>query len=196
LRSASPHCSRLTCMEAVGPCQAAALPFSWQDCWKMARRQISGTGLSAATLCSLCAYLDEIRSYHQHAYLSSWFLYAGPLDQLGGYRAEEAEASTIVANTLLSYPRSSFRAAIGNAFRQLVSFRTILDTYPESMGVSTTIQSVFGPVVYEHYRDSRQTRGDFGWHFEFGWFEALNYFSLRDSRRVRNGAYCIPRPAI
>jgi hypothetical protein len=132
---------------------------------------------------AVCAYLDEIKSYHPGTVtfpggrsfeitLSSWFLYFGPLDQLGGYRAEEAEASTIVANTLLIYPLSALRAAIGNAFRQLVSFRTILDAYPESVGISTAIQSVFGPVVYEHYRDSRQTRGDFG----FGWFEALNYF--------------------
>jgi hypothetical protein len=140
---------------------------------------------------AVCAYLDEIKSYHPSTFtfpdgrsaentLSSWFLYAGPIDQLGGYRAEEAEASTIVANTLLSYPLLSLRAAIGNAFRQLVSFRTgggnTLEIYPESTAggawVSTAIQSVFGPVVYQHYRDSRQMRGDFG----FGWFEALNYF--------------------
>jgi len=132
---------------------------------------------------ALCAYLDEIKSYHPSTLtfpdgrfieipLSTWFLWGGPLEQLGNYRAEEAEASTIVANTLLSYPLSALRAAIGNAFRQLVSFRTILDPYPESVGISTAIQSVFGPVVYEHYRDSRQMRGDFG----FSWFEGLNYF--------------------
>ena len=136
---------------------------------------------------AVCAYLDEIKSYHPSTFtfpggrsfeitLSSWFLYHGPIYQLGGYRAEEAEASTIVANTLLIYPLSALRAAIGNAFRQLVSFRTggggSLGPYPESLEVSTAIQSVFGPVVYEHYRDSRQIRGDFG----FGWFEALNYF--------------------
>jgi hypothetical protein len=130
--------------------------------------------------------LDEIKSYHPSTLtfpggrsfeipLAGWFLYRGPLNQLGGYRAEEAEASTIVENTLLSYPLSALRAAIGNAFEQLVSFRTVggvsLLAYPESWGVSTAIQSVFGPVVYEHYRDSRQMRG-----FGFGWYEALNYF--------------------
>jgi hypothetical protein len=140
---------------------------------------------------AVCAYLDEIKSYHpitsitsdgrsREIRLSGWFLYLGPLDQLGGYRAEEEEASTIVASTLLSYPLSALRAAIGNAYQQLVSFRTgggstgggaSLLAYPESLSVSKAIQSVFGPVVYEHYRDSRQMRG-----FGFGWFEALNYF--------------------
>ena len=133
---------------------------------------------------AVCAYLDEIKSYHlsTHTFpggaqdtLSTWFIWFGPLDQLGGFRAEEAEASTIVANTLLSYPLSSLRAAIGNAFRQLVSFRTGGDSslfaYPESGWESIAIRSVFGPVVYEHYRHSRQIRG-----FGFGWFEALNYF--------------------
>ena len=60
---------------------------------------------------AVCAYLDEIKSYHPSTLtfpggrsfevpLAGWFLYLGPLGQLGGYSAEEAEASTIVENTL------------------------------------------------------------------------------------------------
>jgi hypothetical protein len=62
---------------------------------------------------------------------------------------------------------------------RLVAYDTIGTTvdgvsllaYPEWYGVSTAIQSVFGPVVYEHCRDSRLMRG-----FGFGWYEAPNYF--------------------
>ena len=51
---------------------------------------------------AVCAYLDEIKSYHPSTLtfpggrsfevpLAGWFLYLGPLGQLGGYSAEEAE---------------------------------------------------------------------------------------------------------
>jgi len=132
---------------------------------------------------AVCPYLDELKSYHPKAIsfsdgqspevtLSNYFLWHGPLDTLGGFRAQEAEASAIVAGTLSNYPVAQFRAAVANGWRQLRRFRTGdgLNAYPPTIWVSIAIHDVFGPVVYDEYRQSKQIRGAFG----PDWFEFLN----------------------
>jgi hypothetical protein len=117
---------------------------------------------------SVCAYLDELRSYRPimrvipgcpafHTSRGAHFLFEGPLDKLGGWRAEEAEASAIVAGTFLTDPLTQFRASANDGLRLLFSFDIGdgLCAYPEELWA---IDSVFGPVVYAHYRRSKQIR--------------------------------------
>jgi len=69
---------------------------------------------------SVCAYLDEFRSYPTmrtspgcrssfQPSLSNHFLWDGPLERLGGFRAEQSEASAVVAGTLSAYPLAQSR---------------------------------------------------------------------------------------
>src|ERR1700730_2929695 len=120
---------------------------------------------------AVCAYLDELSSYRpemvtvpgcgsRRTSLAIEFLFGGPLDRLGGFRAERSEASAIVAGTLLAYPLEQSRAAIDNGWRQLFRFRAGegLCVYSETEFWSTTIDNIFGPVVYNHYLKSKQIR--------------------------------------
>jgi hypothetical protein len=112
---------------------------------------------------AVCACLDELRSYdflHANS-LSGYFLWGGPLDKLGGFRAEEAEATAIVLGTLSKYPITQIRSAIANGWHQLFLFTTggALFTYSDKDSPSVAIQAVFGPVVYSSYRHSKQIRG-------------------------------------
>jgi hypothetical protein len=119
---------------------------------------------------AVCADLDELRSSFQHEItlpgcgslkipLSTYFL-ADVLPRLGGFRAEEGEAGAIVTGTLGAYPLAVARAAVGNAWSQLFSFRTgdTLCAFPEAPW-SITIRKIFGQVVYDHYVNSKQSRG-------------------------------------
>jgi hypothetical protein len=132
---------------------------------------------------AVCAYLDELSSYRPamvtvpgcgslRTSLANYFLFEGPLDRLGGFRAEEAEASAIVAGTLSAYPLTQFRAAVDNGWRQLFSFRAGngLCAYSETESWSIVIHDIFGPVVYDHYLKSKQIRDAL-----FDRFELLNY---------------------
>jgi hypothetical protein len=120
---------------------------------------------------SVCAYLDELRSFRPtmitlpgcgsaQTVFNNYFIWEGPLERLGGFRAEESEASAIVAGTLSAYPLAQFRASVNNGLRQLFSFRTGegLCAYPETSSWSMTIDTIFGPVVYDHYLKSKQIR--------------------------------------
>lgn len=119
---------------------------------------------------AVCADLDELKSYNSlHPYpqdwkssLSTYFLWEGPLEKLGDFRAEEAEASAIVRGTLLMYAPAQFRASIENGWRQLLLFSTGSDifTYPETDWVSTAILLRFGSTVYRNFRNSEQMRND------------------------------------
>jgi hypothetical protein len=112
---------------------------------------------------SICVYLDELSSFRRSARgdLATYFLWSGPLDRLGGFSAEESEATTIVANTISAYPLAQSLAAFDNGWRQLLSFRTGdgLLAYSETALWSTTIDNIFGPIVYDHYLKSKQIRG-------------------------------------
>jgi hypothetical protein len=132
---------------------------------------------------AVCAYLDELGSYRPTTIsfpggrsaeitLSTYFLWKGPLDKLGGFRTEQAEASAIVAGTLSTYPLAEFHAAVNNGWHQLFRFRTGdgLCAFPEAEGVSVVIRNVFSPIVYDRYRQSKQIRGVFG----FNWFNLFN----------------------
>ena len=132
---------------------------------------------------AVCAYLDELSSYRpemvtepgcgsMRTSLAVEFLFGGPLDRLGGLRAEQSEAGAIVAGTLWAYPLEQFRAAIENGWRQLFRFRAGegLCAYSETEFWSTTIHNIFGPVVYNHYLESKQIRDAL-----FDRFELLNY---------------------
>ena len=132
---------------------------------------------------SICAYLDEFRSYRHpprvipgcppfQPSVDGHFLFEGPLDKLGGWFAEEPEASAIVVGTLLAYPLTQFRASINDGLRQLFSFRIGADglcAYPEN-SLSMVIDNVFGRVVYDHYRNSKQIRNEL-----LDRFDLLNY---------------------
>jgi hypothetical protein len=110
------------------------------------------------------------------------FLFDGPLDKLGGSVAEEPEASAIVVGTLLAYPLTQFRASINDGLRQLFSFRIGADglcAYPletnngsDNLIVNRdmAIDNVFGPVVHDHYRNSKQIRNEL-----LDRFDLLNY---------------------
>jgi hypothetical protein len=154
----------------------------------MARLLEDGTALSyLEQACpqqrfAVCAHLDELKSYRptinsfpgnrsDEVSLYNYFLFYGPLQKLGGFRGEQAEAGAIVANTLAMYPLAQSCAAVGNGWRQLFRFRTGdgLYAYPETEPVSSVIQK-FGTSVYDHYRQSKQIRGIFG----FDWFDSLN----------------------
>jgi hypothetical protein len=132
---------------------------------------------------AVCAYLDKLSSYRpemvtvpgcgsMRTSLANDFLWAGPLDRLGGFRAEQSEASAIVAGTLSAYPLTQSRAAIDNGWRQLFSFRAGegLCAYAETEFWSITIHNIFGPVVYDHYLKSKQMRDAL-----FARFELLYY---------------------
>jgi hypothetical protein len=110
---------------------------------------------------SVCVYLDELSSFRPRADLAHYFLWDGPLDRLGGFGAEESEAKAIVADTLSAYPLAQSLAAFDNGWRQLLSFRTGdgLGAYSETEFWSTTVNNIFGPVVYDHYLKSKQIRG-------------------------------------
>jgi len=118
---------------------------------------------------AVCANLDELSSFRPRTELSGYFLFGGPVDRLGGLRAEESEASAVVAGTLSAYPLAQFRAAVDNGWRQLSGFRTGegLCTYAETEFWSTTIYNIFGPVVYDHYLKSKQIRDILSHRFEF-----------------------------
>ena len=92
--------------------------------------------------------------------LSSYFLWEGPLEKLGGFTGEEAEAGAIVRGTLLMYAPAQFRASVINGWRQLLLFSTGSDifAYSDKHGVSTAILSRFGRAVYDNYRQSKQSR--------------------------------------
>jgi hypothetical protein len=132
---------------------------------------------------AICAQLDELSSFRRtmvtepgcgsmRASLAVEFLFGGALDRLGGFRAEQSEASAIVAGTLSAYPLAQSRAAIDNGWRQLFRFRAGegLCAYSETEFWSTTIHNIFGPVVYDHYLNSKQIRDAL-----FDRFELLNY---------------------
>jgi hypothetical protein len=118
---------------------------------------------------AVCADLNELKSYNsQHPYpqaypqntLFNYFFFEGPLERLGGFTGEEAEASAIVRGTLLMYAPAQFRASVDNGWRQLLLFSTGSDifAYSDKSWVSTAILSRFGPAVYEKYRYSQQNR--------------------------------------
>jgi hypothetical protein len=120
---------------------------------------------------SICADLDELRSFRPtmitipgcgsvQTTLNSYFLWEGPLDRLGGFRVEQAEASAIVLGTLAAYPLAQLRAAVDNGLLELFSFRAGEDmcAYPETSLGSITIRNVFGQVVYDRYLGSKQMR--------------------------------------
>jgi hypothetical protein len=149
----------------------------------LARMLEDGTALSyLEQVCpqqrfAVCTYLDEIKSYnslHPNS-LSGYFLWGGILDKLGGHRAEEAEASVIVAGAFSMYPFTQFRAVVDNGWRQLLNFRTGdgLRTYPETEWCSITILNIFGSTVYDHYLKSKQI-GD----ALFNQLELLNYIHV------------------
>jgi hypothetical protein len=122
---------------------------------------------------SVCVYMDEFYSFnsfrptgvtispHCGFYdwgLPSYFVWDGPLDGLGGFRAEESEASAIVADTLSAYPLAQSLASFDNGWRLLLSFRTGsgLCPYSETEFLSTTIHNIFGSAVYDNYLKSKQ----------------------------------------
>jgi len=121
---------------------------------------------------AVCADLNELKSYNSvHPYpqaypqntLYNYFLYEGPLEKLGGYPGEEAEASAIVRGTLLMYAPAQFRASVDNGWRQLLVFSTGADifAYSDKSWISTAILNRFGPAVYEKYRHSEQNSNNF-----------------------------------
>jgi hypothetical protein len=122
---------------------------------------------------AVCAYLDELSSFRPRTDLAANFLWNGPLERLGGWRAEESEASAIVGATLREYPLAQFSAAVDNSLRQLSSFRTGegLYAYAPTDFVSITIQNIFGPVVYDSYLKSKQHHGV----YVSDQFEFMNY---------------------
>ena len=119
---------------------------------------------------AICVYLDELSSRSTvvtipgggsvREDLAEYFLWYGPLDRLGGFRAEESEASIIVANTLLSHPLAQSLATFDNGRRQLLSFQTGdgLAAFSKTDFFSTPIDNIFGPVVFDHYLKSKQIR--------------------------------------
>jgi hypothetical protein len=117
---------------------------------------------------AVCAILNELKSYNSHdpdnfyIPLSDHFLWDGPLEKLGGFTAEETEASEIVRGTLLTYPLAQFRASLKNGWRQLLLCSTgnFPFTYGELEEVSTAIRRRFGPAVDEDYRHSAQSRNN------------------------------------
>jgi hypothetical protein len=115
---------------------------------------------------AVCTHLDQLKSLNSRhpGELADYFVWAGPLGELGGFRAEEAEASAIVRGTLLNYPLAQFRASVDDGWRQLLSFRTgaELNTVSEADYVSSAIRTVFGPAIYDNYRQSKQIRKIFG----------------------------------
>jgi hypothetical protein len=121
---------------------------------------------------AVCADLNELKSYNSlHPYpqaypqntLFNYFFFEGPLDRLGGFTGEEAEASAIVRGTLLMYAPAQLRASVDNGWRQLLLFSTGSDifAYSDQSWVSTAILSRFGPAVYEKYRHSDQNGNNF-----------------------------------
>jgi len=104
--------------------------------------------------------------------LADYFLWEGPLEKLGGFRAEEAEAAIIVRGTLTNYPIAQLRAAVGNGWHQLFLFPTGdgMGTYSEAGNVSKAIQAAFGPSVYYNYRHSRQIHDA----FDFDWINRIH----------------------
>jgi hypothetical protein len=88
----------------------------------------------------------------------------GPLNELGGFRAEEPEASRIVHGTFSEYPFTQFRVSVVNGWRQLLLFSTGdgINKYSASDFVSTQIEKVFSPNVYHQYLNSKQIRGVLG----------------------------------
>jgi hypothetical protein len=122
---------------------------------------------------AVCADLNELKSYnslHPQS-LSSYFLWDGPLEKLGGFPGEEAEASAIVRGTLLSYAPAQLRASVNNGWRQLLFFSTGSDIFSFSKQfprvaftprdpMLTAILLRFGPAVYEKYRHSEQSRNN------------------------------------
>jgi hypothetical protein len=119
---------------------------------------------------AVCADLNELKSYnslhpyspHSQTYdtLSQYFIWLGPLEKLGGFTAEEAEAGAIVRGTLLMYAPAQFRVSVIDGWRQLLVFSTGRDisghtaVYPEM----SAILRRFGPAVYDNYLQSKQSR--------------------------------------
>src|SRR5690242_4588093 len=85
----------------------------------------------------------------------------GPLEKLGGFHAQEVEASAIVAGTLSTYPLAESRAFIKNGWRQLLKFRTgaELGAHAGTESLSRNINEIFGPVIYQRYLNSKQIIG-------------------------------------
>jgi hypothetical protein len=122
---------------------------------------------------AICAQLDELSSFRPRTDLAENFLWNRPLEKLGGWRAEEPEASAIVGATLREYPLAQLSAAVDNSLRQLSGFRTGdgLYVYKPSEFVSMTIHNIFGPVVYDSYLQSKQSHGV----YVSDEFEFINY---------------------
>ena len=131
---------------------------------------------------AVCALLDALKSERAaimsttapETNLSDYFLWKGPLEKLGGFRAEAAEASTIVAGTLLTFPVAASRAAIDDGWRQMLKFRTGAELGPhrETDFVSVAIRDVFGPAVYKRYLKSQQIRGAL--YDQFNWINFIH----------------------
>jgi hypothetical protein len=112
----------------------------------------------------VCTQLDELKAFnslHPNIPLKDYFLWGGPLDKLGGFRAEEAEATTIVVGTLSKYPAAQLRASVGDAWKQLLLFATGEELYafPDAEPASYGVRVTFGPAVYNNYRNSKQVLG-------------------------------------
>jgi hypothetical protein len=114
---------------------------------------------------AVCAELNELKSYNSlypERSLNDHFLWNGSLEKLGGFRAEEAEASAIVHGTLLMYAPAQFRASVVNGWRQLLLFSTGAQIVPLLYypGVANVIRLRFSPYVYDDYRNSKQMRNN------------------------------------
>ena len=116
---------------------------------------------------AVCADLNELKSYNNslHPYpesLAGYFLWGGPLEKLGGFTGEEAEASAVVRGTLSMYAPAQFRASIDDGWRQLLFFSTGSDIFPIYYYpfMSNAILLRFGPAIYEKYLHSEQGRNN------------------------------------
>jgi len=116
----------------------------------------------------LCTQLSRLQTYRDsfstddHT-LVNYFLWGGPLADLGALRASvEQEARQIVSAALLTYPYQQFRTSAHNAVKQFfrIGIGNGLDAYSEDEQPSITIREVYGELIYRSYRASSQILGN------------------------------------
>jgi hypothetical protein len=130
---------------------------------------------------SLCSQLDRLRA-HKNAggtpSLGDYFLWYGPLKDLGWFKSVEAEAAEVVNKAIKRYWPQQVLASVTNGARQFVEFEIGegLDRSPDSATpyAEASIRYVFGQPSLEAFNRSLQALGK----LEFATINTIHRFII------------------
>jgi hypothetical protein len=116
----------------------------------------------AYLLCSQLGRLHAFKKTGGPQSLADYFLWGGPLADLGWFKSEESEAAVVVNKAIKRYWTQQILTSLKNGARQFVTFNVAIDPPPGSFTfpfAAASIQYVFGERSLEAFNRSIQGRG-------------------------------------